>query len=197
MEHHLSAFPREELLVQAARTVRAQTSLTPGIVWRSYQQWDRPVRVIAHGSRLNREQLPTEARRPDILVLDEAHHASAPSWRHGINVLQPRWLIGFTATPFRTDKEPLAPEPFVKVAHTITPQELIDAGKLAPPVIESPAVSDARPTCPISTCKPSATPLPKAAARSSCSFPAPPAPPRRKSATGRKSCSVSRAYPPG
>ena len=52
---------REELLVQAARTVRAQTSLTPGIVWRSYQQWDRPVRVIAHGSRLNREQLPTEA----------------------------------------------------------------------------------------------------------------------------------------
>ena len=134
---------REELLVQAARTVRAQTNLTPGIVWRSYQQWDRPVRVIAHGSLLNREQLPTEARRPDILVLDEAHHASAPSWRHGINVLQPRWLIGFTATPFRTDKEPLVPEPFAKVVHTITPQELIDAGKLVPPVIESPAVSDA------------------------------------------------------
>ena len=133
---------REELLIQAARTVRTQTAVTPGIIWRTYRQWERPVRVIAHGSLLNREQLPPDTHTPDILILDEAHHASAPSWRHGVNLLQPRWLIGFTATPFRTDKEPLVPDPFAQVVHTITPQELITQGRLVPPIVESPAVSD-------------------------------------------------------
>ena len=133
---------REELLVQAARTIRTQTGLSPGIVWRTYQQWDRPVRVIAHGSLLNRDAIPPSVHRPAFLILDEAHHASAPSWRHGVSILKPRWLIGFTATPFRTDKEPLIPDPFAKVIHTVTPQELIEQGRLVPPIVESPAVSD-------------------------------------------------------
>ena len=47
----------------------------------------------------------------EMLVIDEAHHASAPSYIRLIRDLGfntgDKWLIGFTATPERADKEPL------------------------------------------------------------------------------------------
>ena len=39
----------------------------------------------------------------DLLIVDEAQHDAAASMAHLHNVIQPRWILGLTATPFRTD----------------------------------------------------------------------------------------------
>ena len=85
-------------------------------------------------------KLPSEVIGPDIMFVDEAHHSVAPSWQTTIYRIQPRYLLGFSATPFRQDREPLSPKPFEKVIRPITPKELIDADILCPAIIESPAV---------------------------------------------------------
>jgi superfamily II DNA or RNA helicase len=40
----------------------------------------------------------------DLLVVDEAQHDAASSCAHLHNVIRPRWILGLTATPFRTDR---------------------------------------------------------------------------------------------
>lgn len=40
----------------------------------------------------------------DVIVVDEAHHAAAKSYRKVIEHFKPRLLLGFTATPNRSDK---------------------------------------------------------------------------------------------
>lgn len=39
----------------------------------------------------------------DIVIVDEAHHAPASTFLATINTLSPKFLVGLTATPFRTD----------------------------------------------------------------------------------------------
>lgn len=41
----------------------------------------------------------------DYLVVDEFHHAAARSYRQTVDVLQPKFLLGLTATPFRGDQQ--------------------------------------------------------------------------------------------
>ena len=40
----------------------------------------------------------------DVIVVDEAHHAAAPSYRKILSHFEPRQIVGFTATPNRGDK---------------------------------------------------------------------------------------------
>jgi superfamily II DNA or RNA helicase len=40
----------------------------------------------------------------DLVIVDEAHHAPADTYQQVINELQPRFLLGLTATPFRSDE---------------------------------------------------------------------------------------------
>lgn len=39
----------------------------------------------------------------DVIVVDEAHHAAAKSYRRILDHFRPRLLLGFTATPNRAD----------------------------------------------------------------------------------------------
>jgi superfamily II DNA or RNA helicase len=50
----------------------------------------------------------------DLLVLDEGHHDAAGSMAHLHNVIRPRWILGLTATPFRTDRVQLCFDKTVK-----------------------------------------------------------------------------------
>mgnify|MGYP002851912658 CR=1 FL=1 len=40
----------------------------------------------------------------DVIVVDEAHHAAAPTYRKILDYFEPRQIVGFTATPNRGDK---------------------------------------------------------------------------------------------
>lgn len=132
---------RQELIAQSSADIAELTGQPPGIVWESRKEWDQPVTVISHGTLAAGAPPPPEYR-PHLLILDEAHHAAAAGWRKAIKTLSPQYLIGFTATPFRQDREPLHPQPFASVIHPITPAELIERGVLCPALITSPMVTD-------------------------------------------------------
>jgi len=98
---------RRELLSQAADTFRtafpedsigffvgAAGDLDADLVFASVQK-------LARRERLN--TLPPD--RYDYVIVDEVHHAAAASWRRIIAHLEPRFLLGLTATPDRADEE--------------------------------------------------------------------------------------------
>lgn len=51
---------------------------------------------------------PTKAREYDIVVVDEAHHAPADSYRRVLDKTDPDFLLGLTATPWREDDKSMS-----------------------------------------------------------------------------------------
>ena len=131
---------RQELVSQSEEKFTRQCQEPPGVVWQDRREWDPRVIIIAQDTVSGLEIPPWV--KLDILMVDEAHHAVAPGWLRTMKRLRPRLLLGFSATPFRQDREPLSPHPFTQVIRPVTPMELIEAGLLCPVVIESPVVCD-------------------------------------------------------
>ena len=52
-------------------------------------------------------QLPDAHARFGLVVVDEAHHAPADGYRRLIEGLEPQFLLGMTATPWRSDNRRL------------------------------------------------------------------------------------------
>jgi hypothetical protein len=65
----------------------------------------------------------------DLLVLDEGHHDAASSMAHLHNVIRPRWILGLTPTPFRTDRVQLC---FDRTVRDAGIRQLIRDGYLSP-----------------------------------------------------------------
>ena len=68
---------------------------------------------------------------PDLIFVDEAHHATAASYKKIIDNFPNSRVLGLTATPERLDGKPLA-ELFDDLVCGPSPRELIDDGFLAP-----------------------------------------------------------------
>ncbi|WP_134772760.1 DUF3427 domain-containing protein [Ornithinimicrobium flavum] len=96
---------RREILEQSLRTYREV--LADGDFGELYVGGSRPERwrhVFASVQSLTAygvSNLPRDAY--DVVVIDEFHHAQAATYRRILNHLQPRELLGLTATPERTD----------------------------------------------------------------------------------------------
>ena len=131
---------RQELIKQSEAAILQQSGHTPGVVWQGRREWDNKILILAQDT-ISGLKIPVIPRL-HLLIIDEAHHTAAPSWLNTIDRLNPVYLLGFSATPFRQDKEPLAPFPFAKVIRPITPAELISQGHLCPAIIESPIIHD-------------------------------------------------------
>jgi superfamily II DNA or RNA helicase/diadenosine tetraphosphate (Ap4A) HIT family hydrolase/HKD family nuclease len=96
---------REEILTQSRRTFRA---IRPQAKLGSYDGQGRDPHAdvlfasiqtlgrTAHLERFGREAF-------DYIVVDEFHHAAAPTYRRLIDYFRPKFLLGLTATPERTD----------------------------------------------------------------------------------------------
>jgi ATP-dependent helicase IRC3 len=133
---------REELLVQARDKFRL---VDPDLRVEIERGADRasadaavviasvPTLARAHGRRLARLR-PEEF---SIVVVDEAHHAVAPTYRRVFDhfgLMEPstqRFLIGFTATPRRGDRQGLG-EVFEEVCYARDLRDMIGEGYLAP-----------------------------------------------------------------
>jgi superfamily II DNA or RNA helicase len=63
-----------------------------------------------------------------LLVIDEGQHDAASSMSHLHNVIQPKWTLALTATPFRTDSVTLC---FDKVVKDAGIHQLIQDGYLS------------------------------------------------------------------
>ncbi|MCW0213409.1 MAG: DUF3427 domain-containing protein [Pseudonocardia sp.] len=96
---------RKEILEQSRRTYRAVVA--DGAFGEVYVDGDRPERwdhVFASVQSLHAygtDRLPAD--HFDVVVVDEFHHAEAATYRRLLEHLQPRELLGLTATPERTD----------------------------------------------------------------------------------------------
>ena len=67
----------------------------------------------------------------DYLVIDEAHHATAETYRRVLGYFRPRFVVGLTATPERADGQNLL-ELFRDCAHRLTLKEAVERGELVP-----------------------------------------------------------------
>jgi superfamily II DNA or RNA helicase len=100
---------REEILDQSRRTFRqVLADHTFGEKWvggarpTAFDHVFASVQSLAAGRS---EHLTAD--HFDVVVVDEFHHAAAPSYRFIMEVLRPRELLGLTATPERTDGLPI------------------------------------------------------------------------------------------
>lgn len=78
---------------------------------------------------------------PDLIIVDEAHHASAASWRRVIEAYPQARLLGVTATPIRMDGKGLGVSSggfFDTMIEGPSIRELIDRGYLSPPKVYAP-----------------------------------------------------------
>jgi len=56
----------------------------------------------------NRDRFPvSKAKKYDIVVVDEAHHAPASSYKKVLERTEPEFMLGLTATPWRNDEQSL------------------------------------------------------------------------------------------
>lgn len=65
------------------------------------------------------------------LIVDEAHHATAESYRQVLGYFKPRFTLGLTATPDRADGQS-ALEVFRTAAHRLGLREAVECGELVP-----------------------------------------------------------------
>jgi ATP-dependent helicase IRC3 len=133
---------REELLQQAAEKFRSiNFDLKIGIERAEERVADDAQVVIASVATLARSDGGRLSRfNPDdfsIIVVDEAHHAVAESYRRIFDHFSlfkadsPRYLVGFTATPRRGDKQGLG-EVFQEVCYARDLRQMIDEKYLCP-----------------------------------------------------------------
>lgn len=64
-------------------------------------QWEAVFASVQSLARLDLNRLPAD--HFDMVIVDEFHHASASSYQHLLRHVQPKVLVGLTATPERTD----------------------------------------------------------------------------------------------
>ena len=121
---------REELLEQAQRKL-----LDVG-VWSALEKAERRARsepvVVASVQTLQRKRL--ERFRPEefgVVIVDEAHHSTATSYRRPLDRFRTAFVLGVTATPDRADGTALG-EMFESVAYRYELRDAIRDGYLVP-----------------------------------------------------------------
>ena len=67
----------------------------------------------------------------DYLIVDEAHHAAAETYQKILAYFAPRFTLGLTATPERTDEQDIL-EIFKNTAHRLDIKTAVEAGELVP-----------------------------------------------------------------
>ena len=127
---------RDELTSQnAAKFARVNPGLSTSVFDAWEKSWDGRT-TFAMVPTLARETNLEEMPPLDLLVIDEAHHAAAASYRRIIDAARERnpdcRLYGVTATPNRGDRKALRPI-FSNVADHVRLGELIQTGHLVPP----------------------------------------------------------------
>ena len=96
---------REEILEQSRATFRhALRDATFGEKWVGGRRPSEFEHVFASIQSLHRSDLTSlDPTHFDVVIVDEFHHAAAPSYQRLLEHVSPRELLGLTATPERAD----------------------------------------------------------------------------------------------
>lgn len=98
---------RQEILTQSVHAFRQV--LREGAFGELYvdghrpDEWRQVFASVQSLAQINLERLDPSAF--DMVIVDEFHHAAAPTYRKLLEHLRPRILLGLTATPERTDAD--------------------------------------------------------------------------------------------
>jgi DNA repair protein RadD len=129
---------RQELIDQVSATLR-EFSVPHGIISPDYFISRDAVQVASVFTLIRRFK---KVRYPDLIIIDEAHHAiPQSSWGTAIKAFPKARLLGVTATPVRLSGQGLG-DTFDTLIMGPTVQALIDAGRLAPVDIYAPPSID-------------------------------------------------------
>jgi superfamily II DNA or RNA helicase len=127
---------RDELINQTVATARGMwKDCNPGVVKAQRDEWDNPFNpVIASVQSLHQRRLGKIPRdRFRNMVVDECHHAAAPSYRAIIDHFLTGYLLGVTATPQRLDGLGLADLFGPTPVYVYQLRRAVEDGMLAPP----------------------------------------------------------------
>jgi len=120
---------REELITQAADKLQAIASCDVGIIKAGHKpNYDAPIQVASVQSMARRM---ASVREPALIIVDEAHHSAAATYRRILERFDGAYQLGLTATPARLDGTGFD-DLFDSLVCGPTVQELIDAGHLCP-----------------------------------------------------------------
>ena len=125
---------RVELLRQTSKAL-LKSNVEHGLINPKYSQdLSKNVQIASVQTLVNRLD---KIKKPDLIIIDEAHHATAGSWRKIIEYFSDALILGVTATPIRGDGTGLN---FIFDSLVIGPQtsDLIEMGYLVKPIIYAP-----------------------------------------------------------
>jgi superfamily II DNA or RNA helicase len=125
---------RRELVTQASRKL-TDAGVAHGIIAAGINGANASIQVASVQTLIRRLQKITKP--PDLIIIDEAHHAAAGSWQTIINHWPDVPLIGVTATPCRLDGKGLG-NVFDTLIEGPSVQMLTSAGYLSPARIYAP-----------------------------------------------------------
>ncbi len=129
---------RQEILVQARNAYRSvMADANFGDVWVGQYRPDRGIdQLFISVQTFNAKYDDVFALLPsdyyDYIVIDEAHHLVADSYRGILNHFAPKLLIGLTATPERMDGVSLLPDFAGQISAEIRLPMALDEGLLTP-----------------------------------------------------------------
>lgn len=125
---------REEILKQAEETFETvQPSRTHGRFYGGYKEIDSD-NIYASIQSISRESYARYFNEDsfDYIVVDEFHHAAADSYLKVLQHFKPRFLLGLTATPYRTDNRDIYSLCDDNVIYEIYLKDAINRGLLVP-----------------------------------------------------------------
>lgn len=127
---------RDEILQQAEKSFRnVRADAAYGRLGGGRQELDASI-LFANVQTLSQEKYLSPAGFDpadfDYIVVDEFHHAAAASYRKVLQYFQPRFLLGLTATPYRTDNQDIFALCDGNVVYEIFLTDAINRGLLVP-----------------------------------------------------------------
>ena len=128
---------RKEILEKAQETfLKVRPQAKCGLLVNGKQELDSDLLFASVQSLNNDQYLQTGVLaedRFDYIVVDEFHHAAAPSYERVLNYFKPqRFLLGLTATPFRGDNRDILKYCGDTVIFELYLKEAVQRGLLAP-----------------------------------------------------------------
>lgn len=127
---------RDELIRQTVRAARrVWPGCDPGVIQADRDEWREGQNpVVASVPSLHRRRLALMPRdRFTIVVVDEAHHAPAETYRAVLDHFRAEFVLGVTATPQRLDGLGLDKHFGKKTLYLYTLREAVEDCMLAPP----------------------------------------------------------------
>ena len=118
------------LFEQTAERVRAFLGIEPGRVGAGHDELGDV--TIAMVQTLLRRDLSPWRDTFGLVILDEAHHCPAESFKSAVQKLGARYRIGLTATPTRKDRlHPVLFDVVGPIVHRVQPKTLVASGSIA------------------------------------------------------------------